>query len=199
MSAVSNAPAGQPRLRDVVALLGFVLLWLVPASYHGLTGLRPTPFLPVKLLHLLNISCLFTHSVPSWAFEYMQVLPRPDGKWETLDESDYFTMPVFGNRTRLSELTRSELAPQAFYELAVWVRQRYAERHGFPPVAVRVLRTYYSPTGPPAGHWKQPPISEVPEEALAVVLTFYPGQKQVPVEERGGSPAAPPSPVPSVR
>jgi hypothetical protein len=183
----------------VIGLLGFLLLWLLPVTYHGLTGLRPMPFFPVRFLHLTNISCLFTRAVPSWPFEYLQVLPAQGGQWETLRESDYFQMPVFGNRTRLSELTRSELPPQAFYELAVWVQQRYADRHGSFPVAVRVLRTYYTGTGAPTGRWTQPPLEAVPEEARAVVFTFYPGQRQVPAGELGGSPAVKPSALPSPR
>jgi hypothetical protein len=199
MGWVSNAPAHPPRLLDVIGLLGFIIAWLVPVTYHGLTGLRPMPFMPLRLLHLTNISCLFTRAVPSWPFEYLQVLPKHDGAWETLRESDYFDMPVFGNRTRFSELTRSELGPQAFYELTVWVQERYAERHGSFPVAVRVLRTYYSGTAMPAGRWRQPPLEAVPEEARAVVFTFYPGQRQVPPEEEGGRPTARPSTLPSPR
>jgi len=199
MATVSNARAHSPRVRDVLGLFGFLLFWLLPMAYHGITGLRPMPLMPLRLLHLTNVSCLFTRAVPSWPFEYLQVLPRQGGAWETLPESDYFKMPIFGNRTRLSELTRSELAPQAFYELAVWVQERYAERHGSLPVAVRVVRTYYTAFEPPRGRWSQPPIEAVPEEARSVVLTFYPGQRQVPAEERAGEPTATPSTLPRPR
>lgn len=174
------SPTSPPRakLEDVARLAFFALFWILPVTYHGLSGSQRMPGWPRTLVHLTNISCLFTESMSTWPFDYIQVQTGSD-EWTTLEESDYFRMPAFGYRTRFDELTRRGLGDPPLQELAYWVAKRHRELHPqSPPVtALRLVRAFISLADPiPEGHWRDPPLTAVPPDRQRVwfMVTFNP-------------------------
>jgi hypothetical protein len=157
--------------RQACAFAFFSLFWLVPVACNGLRGGRPTPGVPVRLIHLANVSCLFSFAMPSWPIHYMQVQLDPQGEWRTLPEADYFRMEAFGHRTRLTDMLSRGLGDRALQELALWIRRRYQELHpgGPAPVGFRMLSTLFRAGDPiPAGHWRTPPLDTVPADRREV-------------------------------
>jgi hypothetical protein len=160
--------AFRPRVVDIIALLGFSLLWLVPVAYVGYRGGAPERW-PITVRDLYSVSCLFGGASERVSMFYVQV--RRDGQpgWEDIDDSEYFRLEPFGHRNRFdrfmsrfgyrheAELERSELAQW----LAHADRERHADRP--PIVAVRFLwadRTI-DPERPPQGCWRKPARTEV--------------------------------------
>lgn len=176
-------PAGVPPAprrflrRDAFLLAVFLFYWILPITYHALSHGKRMPGSPEWMYHLTNVSCLFLHATPAWPVEYVQILPAKDQEWITLSETEYSTMFVFGNRTRLSEIHRRGLDQFAYPELAPWLVQRYVELHPdrARPVALRLVRAH-DVTGreTPRGHWRMPPLESIPNDERKVIFTYYP-------------------------
>ncbi|MFO7566716.1 MAG: hypothetical protein R6X02_29000 [Enhygromyxa sp.] len=157
----------RPRLVDLVALLGFGLLWLVPMAWVGFLGGAPRSW-PITAQDLYSVSCLFGRASERVSVFYVQV--RRDGQrgWEDLDESEYFRLEPFGHRNRfdrfMSRFGHQKDAELARRELAQWIAQADREHHGERPpiVALRFLWAdrVIDPERPPSGRWRKPPRSE---------------------------------------
>ncbi len=159
--------AAPVRTRDAAFLALFSVIWLLPITYHGFHAGERMPGWPFRLVHLTSISCLFRTSMPAWFYDYVQVQGRAGDPWVTLDESQYFQMPAFGHRTRFDELLRRTLGDRSLHELLAWVRARYAARHPGqpPPEGMRLVAGHFRVGEPiPAGHWRKPPLDEVPPD-----------------------------------
>lgn len=185
------------RTKDVIIGMAFVLLWLAPLAYRGLTD-RPMPGMPSLLRYVQNASCLFVDSVKAWRVDYLQARLAPGGEWITLPEEDYFKMEPFGHyRTRLHRLmdvslTKSGYARRA--ELASWIRRRYSERHPDAPklVAVRFIAAQYPlQRAAPSGAWQRPPLASFRSEALAILSTHEFLDESAPPTAPAQPPASP--------
>lgn len=162
-----DAQPWRPRVVDIVALLGFFSLWLVPVAYVGFRGSAPERW-PITVRDLYSVSCLFGGASERVSMFYVQV--RRDGQvhWEDLDESEYFRLEPFGHRNRCDRFMarfghRLEAEP-ARRELAQWLADADRERHPerAPILAVRFLwadRTIDA-EHPPQGRWRKPPRRE---------------------------------------
>lgn len=172
MSRIGRSDVFSVRPIDRVALVGFVLLWLVPVAYLGFSK-RSVPGMPPALSFLQNVSCLFPKRVRIWRIDYIQVLPQLGGDWVTLPEEEYFQMPAFGYRTRLPRfmaLTMSKARWASRADLASWIHQRYQTLHPDEPapIAVRfVVGHYRAEEHAPVGRWQKPPLEAfAPQETL---------------------------------
>jgi hypothetical protein len=160
----------RPRVVDILALIGFVLLWLLPMAWVGYRGGAPERW-PITVRDLYSVSCLFGTASERVSVFYVQV--RRDGQlgWEDLDEAEYFRLEPFGHRNRFDRFMshfghqpESELARR---ELAQWLAHADRERHVVhgdrpPIVAVRFLWAdrVIDAERPPQGRWRKPPRGE---------------------------------------
>jgi hypothetical protein len=158
---------GRFRAVDVVALLGFSLLWLLPMAWVGYRGGAPEHW-PINIRDFYSVSCLFGTANERVSVFYVQV--RRDGQagWEDFDESEYFRLEPFGHRNRFDRFmarfgyqAESELARREF---ALWLAEVDRERHGDRPaiVAVRFLWAdrVIDAERPPSGRWRKPPRAQ---------------------------------------
>jgi hypothetical protein len=164
--------------RDYLLSLFFVVAWLAPITYVGLTA-RAMPFVPAAFQGLHNISCLFIKAPKAWQNVYYQVRLAGSRRWTSVDEADYFEMKPFGYRTKAHRLlvesvfeTRGERQRE---ELARFIEQRhealYPDRP--PVVAVRFLAAHYhvgeAEMARPAGRWSRPPLEQVERSRLTLI------------------------------
>lgn len=157
----------RPRVVDILALLGFVLLWLVPMAYVGYRGGAPQRW-PITVQDLYSVSCLFGGASERVSVFYLQVRREGQLGWEDLDESEYFRLEPFGHRNRFDRYMarfayRQQAEPQR-RELALWLAQADRQKHGDRPpiVAVRFLwaDVRIDAEHPPQGRFRKPPRAE---------------------------------------
>jgi hypothetical protein len=158
---------GGYRAVDVVALLGYALLWLLPMAWVGVRGGPPTSW-PTQARDLYAVSCLFGQASERVSMFYVQV--RYDGRsgWHDLPEQEYFRLEPFGHRNRFDRfMARFGYRPQdesARRELAAWLAAAHRERHpdALEIVAVRFLWAdrVISADDPPQDRWRKPPRAE---------------------------------------
>ncbi len=166
--------------RDLIGLTAFLVLWLGPMAYRGLTN-RPMPGLPRLLTYLHNVSALFPTAMPYWRVDYVLIRPEGSDAWTALPEAEYFRMTPFGHRTRLHQLMNISLTPGGHArraEAAAWIRARYIARHPQRPrpAAVRFVGAQYR-TGrdAPRGPWRTPPLESFhPEESFILSTHDFP-------------------------
>lgn len=166
----------RPPTKDRLAVWLFVVLWLLPVAYRGLTH-RPPPALPRSMARLSNISCLFSRAMPTWSAFYVQYRDVPNGPWRELDTSAWFEMKPFGHRTRLHRylVNWPRKADAARQELADWLAAAY--RRDFPearaPIEIRFVRARIGvrDDARPEGPWERPELRTIPANHLEVVST----------------------------
>lgn len=172
---------------DYLLALFFLVTWLIPITYVGLSA-RPVHFIPSAFQGLHNISCLFIVAPKAWQNVYYQVRLEGSRRWATVAEEDYFRMKPFGYRTRAHRLlvesvfegSRGELQRQ---ELARFIKDRHeALHHASPPVtAVRFLAAHYyvgeAEMAHPAGRWTRPALEQVDKSRVTVISEHdFPGR-----------------------
>ena len=158
----------RPRVIDVVALLGFFALWLVPMAWVGFLGGAPGPW-PVTARDLYSVSCLFGGASDRVSVFYVQVRRVGRPGWEDLDESEYFELEPFGHRNRfdrfMARFGYQADSKLARHELAHWLAEVDREHHEDRPRidAVRFVwaNRHIDAARPPTGRWQKPPRSEV--------------------------------------
>jgi hypothetical protein len=149
----------------------FTLVWLVPVTFHGLAR-RRLPGAPRLLYQTTNVSCLFVSSAPYVPQQYIQVLRPGETEWVTEEDGHYLRMSPFGYRTRLDEMLRKGLdSRQGMTELADYVARRYAVRTRVAPAAVRFVTGVVLPVPAPEGHFRKPPLAEIPRPRREVWFT----------------------------
>ena len=158
-----NAP--RPALRDRLCVDGFLLLWILPSGYHGLSR-APLPGEPALLHDWHDIACLFSHRPPAWNIYFVEVRRQGRPLWEQLDEGLDFGLEPFGHRTRLHRfLVRWGLKDGVGrQEVAEYlVASDRARRPDAPIVALRFVWTGHvpDPARPPAGAWRRPPLADI--------------------------------------
>src|SRR4051812_14839458 len=90
------------RTQDYVCGIVFLIVWLLPVAWTGLT-LKKISFLPRVVTYFHNIGNLFTYAVPVWPLPYIQAKQQGSDEWITLPEDEYFRLKTFGFRTRFFE------------------------------------------------------------------------------------------------
>ena len=144
-----------------------------------------------------RVSCLFTNSVKVWKNFYAQVQLEGQEAWLSFSEEEFAPMHCFGYRTRMKRMYNetSQLLRQKSHqraknkcaycrqltlrrdEMATFVARRYEEVNpGRGPVArVRFVEVVYSvgseEIAKPKGHWRVPPLDEVPANRRRVRST----------------------------
>lgn len=155
------------RFIDVVALLGFTLLWLVPMAWVAFLGGPPVDW-PITTRDLYAVSCLFGRGSDRVSMFYVQVRHAERRGWHDLPEQEFFGLEPFGHRTRfdrfMARFGYHEGAETARRELALWLAAAYAQRHPEQPriIAVRFVWAdrMISADDPPQGCWRKPPRAE---------------------------------------
>jgi hypothetical protein len=165
----------QPRRRDRLAVFLCFALWLVPLAWQGFVR-RPMPGLVSPLRRLTNISCLFSHALPTWTLFYTQVRIRAGGPWTTLDPEPGFALEPFGHRTRLHRFLVQWRGsrPRGLDELAQYLLDAYARAHPrAPAVELRFLQApqEIGREAVPRGAWKRPLLRDIPANHLHIVST----------------------------
>lgn len=157
----------RPRVVDVAALTGLTALWLVPMAYVGWLGGPPRAW-PTTARDLYAVSCLFGRGSERVSVFYVQVRYADRPGWYDLDEREHFELEPFGHRTRFDRFMQrfgyQDNAELARRELATWLAQAHAARHGErgEVIAVRFLwadveiRADRAPTGA----WRKPSRAE---------------------------------------
>jgi len=162
----------------VLFSVAFLVLWLLPMAYRGVTGNRQLiPAYPVFLRYLHVSSCLFTHRAGFWPVLYMQLQFSPSDHWTTLPDDPFFQMSPFGYRVRLDEFYRMKMYryPLAREELARWIAGRYQQLHPHEaaPTGFRiVLGRYQSRSNVPPGQWTKPLMDAFSPEDLTILYTY---------------------------
>lgn len=152
----------RPRVIDVVALLGFAGLWLVPMAWVGYLGGPPASW-PVNCQDLYAVSCLFGRGSERVSMFYIQTRIADEPGWHDLPEHDYFRLEPFGHRNRFDRfMARFGYSdPRARRELAHWIAATHHELHPAEPriIAVRFVWVDHliSADTPPTDHWRKPP------------------------------------------
>jgi len=166
----SDQPA--TRKLDLFFCLLFILFWIVPFTYSNLTK-KKVSFFPSFISAILSTSNLFTRANYIWPVPYMQVLLEEEGRWITLNEEDYFSMPTFGYRTRLFEalylaVNEPEKSLAVQRELAYWVALRHQVLNNALPISVRFVSGLYrvKPGKRIHGHWQKPPLNTFAGEGI---------------------------------
>lgn len=143
----------------------------------GLLGLY-LPWNPRFLQHLQGNFSLFPDGIKELKVYYIQARASFEASWTTLPmEKDYFRMPSYGYRTRLTrfaETRPSGLRPPEddWKSLTEWVRSRYKQLHPSSPepAEIRVVQALYEVgRGRESGAWSKPPLESYPPRAITVL------------------------------
>jgi hypothetical protein len=167
-----------PRVRDRVAVAGFVLLVLLPILARSTVHTAPLPVTPELLDKLHAIACLFTDKPEGWSSYYAQVRYPDRVGWETIEQAELFPLQPFGRRTRMHRLLVAWQAKPSrkTQDLARWIVLRNAELHPERPlpVAVRFTRAWMIPTrdDPPQQGWRHPDWNETSPRTRRVIVEY---------------------------
>lgn len=171
----------QPRVRDLIIALVFVMGWLVPLTVTALRadGLRG---LPIRVRDFYSVSCLFDTRSERISMFYAQFRLAGEDYWRDVPEDELFQLEPFGHRDRFDRFMArfgcgdgDQLARR---ELAEWLAERYAELYPESPpvVAVRYLWAdeQLGDYPPPEGEWVKPERSEMkPLWRLGDIIVLY--------------------------
>ena len=165
----ATAPRWRPRIRDLVALASFSLLWLAPMAYVGFLGGPPAAW-PTSARDLYAVSCLFGRGSERISVFFVQVRYADRRGWFDLDETEYFGLAPFGHRTRFDRFMQrfgyqdGAEAEAARLELASWLAQAHTSRdpEASEITAVRFLWAdlVIRRDAPPQGRWRKPARAE---------------------------------------
>jgi hypothetical protein len=175
-------PPVPARRRDYAFAALFLVLWLVPISWVGLTD-RPPAFAPVYLQHLYRVACLFTERVGGWSDYYFQVQLEGSESWVTAVQEDYARMKPFGHRTRLHRMLtisrRNERGTIQREQMARFIKTRFEELYPDRPrvVGLRFIHVFYRTGEPelahPRGRWERPPLAAVDRRRGEVLSSHF--------------------------
>ncbi len=169
-----------PALRDRLAVLAFLGLWLGPVLWHGAVSQAPLPGDPLVLHRCHDIACLFTRRPATWNAYYVQVRRAGVPTWTTLELTPYFPMHPFGYRTRLHRFL-IDWGPEnqrGRDELAAWLFERHRQLHpdAPQPAELRFVWTWLAPQvdRPPTGAWHPPPVEKLAANRMRVLSVHRP-------------------------
>jgi hypothetical protein len=153
----------KPRAIDVVALLGYGLLWLLPITWVAVRGGSPTSW-PTQARDLYSVSCLFGQVHARVSMFYVQVRFDARRGWHDLPEHEYFSLEPFGHRNRFDRfMARFGFRPEdesARRELAHWLAAAHQQRHPEQPTILAVRFVWadrvISADDPPQDRWRKP-------------------------------------------
>jgi hypothetical protein len=139
------------RKKDVAALLGYTLLWLMPMAWVAARGSSPTNW-PTQARDLYAVTCLFGQVHERVSMFYVQVRYDARPGWHDLPEHEYFRLEPFGHRPEDGPARR---------ELARWLAATHRERHPEDPAILAVRFVWadrvISADDPPQDRWRKPP------------------------------------------
>ena len=148
-------------------------------AQRGLTR-NPMRWAPRFLRQFYDLSYLFPFSVKYLSVYYVQAQMTEGGAWVTLPmEDEYFRMPSFGYRSRLSRFSElyvryrnngQQFAGHA--ELVEWVYRRFLRLHPDrpAPTAIRIVDGLYATgNGGTYGPWRKPPLESITARLTHVV------------------------------
>lgn len=167
-----------PRLRDRIAVAGFLLGFLLPMVARSSVHPRPLPGSPALLSQLHSIACLFTHKPDGWSSYYVQVRFADTQQWLTLDQSELFGLQPFGRRTRMHRLLAAWRAKPSrkTQHMARWIVEHHASLHPEQPrpEAIRFARGWMIPSiaQPPRHGWQHPDWLDYPPRQRRVIVTY---------------------------
>lgn len=172
------------REKDLIACILFILLWLIPIFYTGITN-KDFPLMPRTINYLQRISFLFVNSEENWPIFYIQVRPQNSNTWITLNENDFFKLKPFGYRTRLNQLLIYYHSEHGYEEgrgkkvnrlteLSRWIYKKYYEKYNVRLDSLRILKSYYNINDQfsNVGHWRKPEISFVPKDRFKLIFIY---------------------------
>lgn len=168
----------KPRARDRIAVIAFLLLFLIPMLLRSTVVQGPLPGSPELLNKLHNIACLFTHKPERWNSYYVQIQRADTHAWQTVDQAELFPLEPFGRRTRMHRLLAAWQAKpsQRTKDMARWIILRWVALHPNEPapLALRFTRAWMIPsrTEPPQHGWAHPEWFEVPPKRRRVIVTY---------------------------
>jgi hypothetical protein len=171
-------PSPAPRLRDRLAVAGFVLGLLVPMLLRSSIHPGPLPGSPALLSQLHGIACLFTQKPEGWSSYYVQVRYADVPRWETLDQAELFELQPFGRRTRMHRLLGAWKAKPSrkTQHMARWILEQHTRLHPerARPEAIRFARAWTIPSAaePPERGWQHPRWHEVPPQRRRVIAVY---------------------------
>ena len=175
---MSESAPSKPRARDRLAVVAFLLLFLIPMVLRSTVSRAPLPGTPALLEKLQDIACLFTHKPDGWSSYYVQIQRTGVPVWETVDQAELFPLEPFGRRTRMHRLLAAWNAKPSrrTKDMARWIIVRWVELHPDerPPVAVRFTRAWVIPSRdqPPQHGWVHPDWFEVPAQRRRVIVSY---------------------------
>jgi hypothetical protein len=167
----------RPRLRDRVAVAGFVLGMLLPILARSTLQHEPLPGTQ-RLDKLHTIACLFTQKPDGWSSYYVHVRYPDRVGWETLDQSELFPLQPFGRRTRMHRLLVAWRAKPSrkTKDLARWIVVHHAELQPERPLpdAIRFTRAWMIPSrdAPPQQGWRHLEWHETSPRSRKVIVEY---------------------------
>lgn len=184
------------RWTERLLLVAFILGWLAPIAWVGLTR-EPVPFTGRWLNNNYRVSCLFPEAVAGWTSYYLQARLEDSLEWRPLRETDYTQMEPFGHRTRLDRmLGQSVDEPHGMLQrqrIAEFVKTRYERLHPSGPRVDAVRFVYVRfPVGDSLllapGPWRKPSLDSLPDRYRPRVFSTHRFDGSLP-RDRGGRPA----------
>jgi hypothetical protein len=175
---IEHAKQPKPRLRDRVAVAGFLLAFLLPMVLRSTVHPAPLPGSPGLLSQLHAIACLFTHKPDGWSSYYVQIRDADTQRWQTLDQSELFELQPFGRRTRMHRLLGAWKAKPSrkTRHMARWIVEQHSSSHPEQarPDAIRFTRAWMIPSveQPPQQGWAHPDWFAVPPQRRRVIATY---------------------------
>lgn len=181
-----------PTWWDYSGFLAFVLVWLIPITWVGLSH-KSVAGAGNYLNNQYRVASLFTRRCPSWSEYYYLIHLEGSSRWTVVPESYLCKMQPIGFQSRLQRYVADSLGQHhGVYQrqrLAVFVRKRFIR--GFRPRrkvnAVCFIEAQY-PTGDAMasqlGSWERKEFSEIPKIRKQVIsIHFF--DKRTPVNGRG--------------
>ena len=169
---------------DHFAVAFFIVIWLFPFGYMGITNDYVSREWPRAVRYLHNASCLFRRNVERWSEYYIQGLPAGSSKWIELPDHIYSPMNPFGYESRMGFILQNHQHARSYngklqeWEMAHWYREKYAEINPDEPplVSWRIVYVSYpvgeiTPGAP--GCWKTLPTDELAEDQLKPMATIH--------------------------
>lgn len=169
----------------------FVLVWLLPITWTGLTK-RPVPFVGVYANDMYRVASLFTKRLQGSVDYYFQVRFEDDWDWTNLSKREFSSIIMSGNRTRLDRMLQDSVySPRGMQQrqrLADYIKAQYEQRYPDRPKieAFRYLVVFF-PVGEmmisQKGRWVEWPIDKIPESQQRELSVHYfdgrPGQNSL--------------------
>ncbi|MCA9213706.1 MAG: hypothetical protein KDB27_11600 [Planctomycetales bacterium] len=160
----------------------FVLIWLLPITWVGLTK-RSVPVVGLYANDMYRVASLFTTRLQGSVEYYFQFQDEEDiWDWQNLDKEDYGSIIMSGNRTRLDRMLQDSISShrgmRQRQRLAEYIKTHYEKRNpDKPKMTAFRYQVVFFPVGEKmasqVGRWREYPLEKLPQEQVRELSVHY--------------------------